>query len=418
MFGYASGKVMESFVRFFQLEKKKVIAHFNEWTTGFGALYLKHTLPKVATVFTTHATSIGRSIAGNGKPLYDYLPAYNGDQMARELNMVAKHSVEKTTAHLVDCFTTVSDITAKECKFLLDKKPDVVTPNGFENDLVPPVKKLKTKQKEARAKLKNIAEALLGYDLKENALFVGTSGRYEYKNKGIDVFIEALQQLSHNPKLGKEIVAFIMVPAWISGARQDLMDSLAAGKPYARLQNPYTTHNLVEPWHDPVSNALAHFHLDNREEQPVKVIFIPTYINEADPLLKADYYDILPALDLSVFPSYYEPWGYTPLESVAFSIPTITTNLSGFGQWVEKLPDWSGNKEKGFNSGVEVVSRTDYNYMDVAGEIAALIADFTEKGDKQLNYIRQAAFEISQQATWDKFISYYNEAYQLALEKK
>ena len=418
MFGYASGRVVESFYRFHKLEKKKVIAHFNEWTTGFGALYLKHTLPKLAVVFTTHATSIGRSIAGNGKPLYDYLHAYNGDQMARELNMAAKHSVEKTTAHAVDCFTTVSDITAKECRYLLEKKPDIVTPNGFENDFIPPVKELKKKRAEAREKLKNIAEALFNDDISDDAIFVGTSGRYEYKNKGIDVFIESLHQLSRKKGLAKDVVAFILVPAWISGVRRDLIGNLALGKPYANLNNPYVTHKLVDREHDPVSNALARFHLDNREKQPVKVLFIPSYINAADPLLKADYYDILAGLDLTVFPSYYEPWGYTPLESTAFSIPTITTNLSGFGQWVEKLPQWSESKEEGLNTGVAVVPRTDYNYLSVAEEIASLIVDFSVKSEKNINHIRRAAFEISQQATWDKFILYYKKAYKIALAKK
>ncbi|MDR1698651.1 MAG: glycogen/starch synthase [Prevotellaceae bacterium] len=418
MFGYASGKVVESFYRFNKLDKQKVIAHFNEWTTGFGALYLKHTLPSVATMFTTHATSIGRSIAGNGKPLYDYLEAYNGDQMARELNMVAKHSVEKITAHQVDCFTTVSDITAKECKSLLERKPDVVTPNGFENNFIPPVKELKAKQKKAREHLKNIAEALFGYELSDDALFVGTSGRYEYKNKGIDVFIDALHQLDNKKGLAKEVVAFILVPAHISGVRLGLIGNMTVGKPYQRLENPYVTHKLVDREHDPVSNALAYFHLGNRQEQSVKVVFVPSYINATDPLFKMTYYDLLPGLDLTVFPSYYEPWGYTPLESVAFSIPTITTNLSGFGQWVKKLPKWSEGKEEGLDTGVAVVPRSDYNYYNVAEEIADLIIDFSVKSTKNVNHIRKSAFEISQQATWDKFIAYYKQAYNIALTKK
>lgn len=136
MFAYATGAIIESFYRYYNLENKKVIAHFNEWMLGIGALYVKDRLPKVGTVFTTHATSIGRSIAGNGKPLYNYLFAYDSDQMARELNMQAKHSVEKTAAQQVDCFTTVSDITAKECKQLLHREP-LVTPNGFEKDFIP-----------------------------------------------------------------------------------------------------------------------------------------------------------------------------------------------------------------------------------------------------------------------------------------
>ena len=137
MFSYATAKVVESFFRFYLCNCTNVIFHANEWQTGFAALALQHDVPEIATIFTTHATGIGRSIAGNNKPLYNYLQAYNGDQMADELNMQSKHSIEKQTAHYVDCFTTVSDITAVECKELLDKPVDAVLPNGFEDDFVP-----------------------------------------------------------------------------------------------------------------------------------------------------------------------------------------------------------------------------------------------------------------------------------------
>ena len=137
MFSYAAGLVVESFYKEYLNKTQKVIYHGNEWMTGLGVLYINKVLPEVGTVFTTHATSIGRSIAGNNKPLYDYLFAYNGDQMAGELNMQSKHSIEKQTAKYVDCFTTVSEITANECKELLDKPVDFVLPNGFDNSFVP-----------------------------------------------------------------------------------------------------------------------------------------------------------------------------------------------------------------------------------------------------------------------------------------
>ena len=87
MFSYAAGKVVESIYHFELSSSDKVIYQAHEWMTGLGALYIRKNVPEIATIFTTHATSIGRSIAGNGKPLYDYLFAYNGDQMAGELNM-------------------------------------------------------------------------------------------------------------------------------------------------------------------------------------------------------------------------------------------------------------------------------------------------------------------------------------------
>lgn len=409
MFGYASGKVIDSFITFNALGKKKIIAHFNEWMTAFGIFYVKHYLPQVATVFTTHATSMGRSIAGNHKPLYDYLNEYDGDQMARELNMVAKHSVEKLAAQLSDCFTTVSDITNRECKQLLNKPADVVTPNGFEDDFVPKGVRFITARQNARAKLRQVAEALLGYELKDNALFISTSGRYEYKNKGIDAFIESLKLLSQK-SLSREVVAFILVPGWSYGARQDLSQKLK-NRTKKTLENPYSTHTLVEPWNDSVMNALQWFHLTNRENELVKVIFVPTYLNGVDGIFNMPYYDLLVGFDLTVYPSYYEPWGYTPLESVAFGIPTITTDLSGFGQWVSSTP-------QAITTGVGIVHRSDYNYHDVVRTITEMMLDYANLSEIEQKKIKTKTLAIAQKALWTEFIDFYYDAYTIALTKK
>ncbi len=208
MFAYASGIAIESFYEFHKLDNKNVIAHFDEWMTGMGLLYVKDKLPRVATVFTTHATTVGRSIAGNRKPLYNYLSSYNGDQMARELNVQAKHSIEKVAAHESDCFTTVSHITAKECKYLLEKTPEV-TPNGFENDFVPTGSKYTRQRAQARKKLINVVEKLTGTTIDADAVLVATSGRYEYRNKGIDVFIDALNKLGEIKQLEKTQIEWI-----------------------------------------------------------------------------------------------------------------------------------------------------------------------------------------------------------------
>ncbi|MDD2525769.1 MAG: glycogen/starch synthase, partial [Bacteroidales bacterium] len=238
MFAYASAKVMESFYRFQLQEESQVVAHFNEWTTGLGALYLKKQVPTIATLFTTHATSIGRSICGNGKPLYDYLPGYSGDQMARELNMVSKHSLEKIAATEVDCFTTVSDITAKECKQLL-RPVDIVTPNGFEDGFVPQGKAFDKKRIEARKALITTAEKLCGCPIDEDVLIVGTAGRFEFKNKGLDVFLDALHRVNQNHKQTKEVLAYVLVPSDVYGVRSDLMERLVEGRslPPSPLRN-------------------------------------------------------------------------------------------------------------------------------------------------------------------------------------
>lgn len=412
MFGYSTGIIIESYYRFFNLNStNNVIAHFNEWMTTFGAFYIKANLPDVATIFTTHATSIGRSIAGNHKPLYDYLTEYNGDQMAYELNMVSKHSTEKVAAHVVDCFTTVSEITGKECEQLLEKKPDIITPNGFENDFVPDGGKFTSKRKEARETLRNVAENLLGYNLNENTLFVSTAGRYEYINKGINTFLESLKLLSSQIGLKKEVVVFIMVPANIKGYRSDLASVLNHSKTELNSWNRFTTHELVDYYSDSIMSAIHWFHFTNQQTQAVKIIFVPSYLNGADGIFNKTYYDLLIGMDLTVFPSYYEPWGYTPLESIAFSVPTITTDLSGFGQWV------SHNLHE-IQQGVGVIHRSDYNGYIVAEHIAEMITKFTTFNEEEIKTIRKRASVIAEKALWKHFIYFYEKAYSIALKNK
>ncbi|MDO5523345.1 MAG: glycogen/starch synthase [Bacteroidia bacterium] len=415
MFAYASGVVMESFYRFHHLEADNVIAHFNEWQLGMGALYIKKYVPKIATVFTTHATGMGRSIAGNGLPLYNNLKSYNGDQMARQLNMVAKHSIEKKAAQQVDCFTTVSDITAQECAQFLQRHPDVVTPNGFEKGFIPKGLNYRRTRKKARETLLNVAEKLLGHNVHPDALLVGISGRYEYKNKGIDVFIDALDNLRRMPQLSKDVIAFIMIPAWIKGPRKDLQAALFAPeeKRKKKLANdcPYITHQLHDIANDRIVNYLKYLGFCNAENERVKVIFVPSYLNGNDGIFNTDYYNLLIGLDVSVFPSYYEPWGYTPHESVAFAIPTITTTLAGFGVWAKK----HGDEVKGLDDGVQVIYRDDSNHMEVAEEIATTLYDFTLKSIDQVNVLKKIAAELSDRADWAHFITHYQEAYSKAL---
>ena len=339
MFSYAAARVVESYYNYYLSDgNERVVYQAHEWMTGLGALYIRCHVPAIATVFTTHATSIGRSIAGNNKPLYDYLFAYNGNQMAGELNMEAKHSIERQTAHNVDCFTTVSDVTARECAELLDKPCDAVLMNGFESDFVPTGKSFESSRKKARKTLLRVANALTGTEFPSDTIIMATSGRYEFKNKGIDVFLEAIHRLDWQQSLTRPVVAFIEVPAWVAGPRLDLQERLATDKVYdTPLPMPFITHNLNDTANDNVLNTLRWFDKSNRPDERVKVIFVPCYLDGTDGIFNTSYYDLLIGNDLSVYPSYYEPWGYTPLESVAFHVPCITTSLSGFGMWANKV---------------------------------------------------------------------------------
>lgn len=413
MFSYASAKVVESFYNFYLSQADKVIYQAHEWMTGLGALYLRTNLPEIATIFTTHATSIGRSIAGNNKPLYDYLFSYNGDQMAKELNVQSKHSIEKQTAHFVDCFTTVSEITNTECKELLDKEADVVLMNGFEDNFVPKSASFTGKRKRARSALLHVANNLLGTELSDDTLIIGTSGRYEFKNKGIDVFLESMKRLNHDKNLNKQILAFIFVPAWVAEPRFDLKERLKSKEQYQTpLACPFVTHWLHNMDNDRTLSMIRNLGITNGPEDKVKVIFVPCYLDGKDGIINKEYYDIVLGQDLSVYPSYYEPWGYTPLESVAFQVPTITTDLAGFGLWVKSL--WG---QHDINDGVEVIHRSDTNYFDVAENIKNTISLFAGKTDKETKAIRKRAAHVADQALWKHFITYYYEAYDIALRK-
>ena len=387
--------------------------------TGLGLLYIHTRVPQIGTIFTTHATSIGRSIAGNNKPLYDYLFAYNGNQMADELNVQSKHSIERQTAHYVDCFTTVSDITARECVELLDKPVDVVLPNGFEDNFVPKGATFTRKRKAARRRLLSIANSLMGTDLDDDTLIVSTSGRYEFRNKGIDVFIEAMNRLLRDRNLNKKVLAFIVVPGWVGEPRQDLQQKLAEellqekspkGEP---LEVPMITHWLHNMGHDNVLNMMKFYDMHNREEDRVKLVFLPCYLTGNDGIINMTYYDVVLGNDLCIYPSYYEPWGYTPLEAVAFHVPCITTDLAGFGLWVNKVLGHPGE----IQDGVKVIRRTDYNYSEVADIIKETVADFSNMTADEVKKARKQAEQISKKALWSHFIKYYYEAYDVALRK-
>ena len=393
LFGFAAGVVMESLYYYLTKSSKgniNVVAHANEWQTAFSVFYLRDHCPKIGTLFTTHATGIGRSIAGNGKPLYDYFEGYHGDQMAEELNMVSKHSVEKMAAYWADCFTTVSDITARECAQLLDKPVDIVTPNGFEPDFVPRGRAFDSARAAARAALISTAEQLLNTHLADNSLLVGIAGRLEWKNKGIDVFLKAMEELGDKLYHAQpasmslypvgEVIAFVMIP---------YLD-----KPVMRFGK-------------------------------VSVVFVPYYLNgqthdtnKQDPVFNIpptlsgkSYYDLLIGLDVTVFPSYYEPWGYTPLESVAFHVPTITTDVAGFGAWALT------EGVKGLEDGVAVVHRTDSNFGEVVDNVALNLLRFMQQPSDLIEKARKAAAALAKNAEWKNFFKFYRKAYDIALTK-
>ena len=409
IFGWAAGKTIESFWNYNLQGTEKVVAQFHEWQTGAGVLQLKRSGIPVATAFTTHATMMGRCIAGNNLPLYDALSSYNADEMASRFGVVAIHSMEKTSALNADVFTTVSDITARECAQFHGRPVDVVTPNGFENSFTPASdEEYNALHDRARLRLQEVASAMSAEEVPSNAIYIGIGGRYEYRNKGIDVFIDALDRLNRSGYNGRSIQAFIMIPSGHHGPDKELVAKLSGeGDQLYRTQ---TSHYLQDAEYDTITCRLRQIGLVNSVGDKVKVYFIPSYLNGNDGIFDMTYYDLLCGLDLALFPSYYEPWGYTPLEALAFRIPTLTTTLAGFGLWVN---DHYGKE----HPGITVLKRNDSNYSEVVDGVVARIREIADLELDKRNVYRENAREVAQIALWDNQIIYYKEAYSLALGK-
>lgn len=409
LFGYAAARVVESFTRYYAAPKDRIVAHFHEWMTCSGALYLRKYHDHIATVFTTHATVMGRCIAGNGLPLYGPMDDYNSDEMAARFGVQAKHSIEKAAAHHSDAFATVSDITARECRAMLHKAPSV-TPNGFENTFVFQGAAYDQKRVEARRAMIEVAQAALGCGFDADPMIVAISGRYEFKNKGIDEFIDSLARVAEqNP--ARPLLAYIMVPCWHHGARRDLAARLADPETACEGRGdvvPNATHYLGDPYGDPVVVRLRERGLLDARGN-VRVVFVPSYLNGDDGIFNKTYYELLVGCDVTVFPSYYEPWGYTPLESIAFGVPTITTTLAGFGLWV--------NEHAHGAPGVVVVPRTDYNSAELVAAVSGSLLEYAALDAGQVEQLRVQAMNLSQIALWSNLYQYYEKVYTMAMEQ-
>lgn len=284
--------------------------------------------------------------------------------------------------------------------------------NGFEDDFVPKGNTFVARRKKARQAMLNLANKLLGTKLTDETLIVGTSGRYEFKNKGINVYLESLNRLTRDKNLKRDVLAFINVPGWVGDPREDLIARLKSKEQFTTpLEVSFITHWLHNMNHDQVLDMLKYLNMSNAPESKVKVIFVPCYLDGNDGIWNMHYYDLILGYDLSVYPSYYEPWGYTPLESIAFHVPTVTTDLAGFGLWVNSLK----GRFSELADGVKVIHRTDYNYSEVADVIKDTVSDFSALSAAEIKKIRKNAAAIAEKALWKHFIQYYYEAYDIAL---
>ena len=409
LFGYAAGQVIENFVNYNLPQTSNIVAQFHEWMTGSGVLYLKEHCPHIATVFTTHATYLGRAISGNGLPLYENLKSYLPSVMAMQFNVVSQQSMEQKAAKNADAFTTVSDITAQECEQFLYRKPDVVTMNGIDHVLCMDKAAFGAKRKESREKILKIVDTLCGEHIDRNCLMVINSGRYEFKNKGIDLFIESLRRLNQDKNLERTVVGVIAVPSNIAGPSKDLQHRLDGTNEIMGHTDFPATHHVFDYENDAILNSLRNAGLQNDANDKVKVMFVPAYLNGNDGIFNMTYSEFLAAFDFSVFPSYYEPWGYTPLESVAMGIPTLTSDVSGFGKF-EQL-ECKGNEA------VTVISRLEEDANKVIDEIVEALRRFVTMTDKGREQLSKAALEVAEKLLWKDLIVSYQKAWAVALEK-
>jgi len=405
MFSYACGEVIETIYNLvIRPQGASAVAQFHEWMSGAGLLCLKKKVPEIGTVFTTHATILGRTLAGSGVDIYTEMDHISPQGEASAHNINAKYSMEVAAARGADCFTTVSDITATEAKNLLGRLPDVITPNGLDMENIPDVSENRTPALKSREKLLKAASHFLKKDFPAGTKIMNISGRYEFHNKGIDVFLNALGRLDKDMAGDTPILAFLFV----LGGHTDLIPALQSD--YSRPEPgnpPIATHRLRYEASDPILQTCSRVGLRNSPQNRVNVIFIPAYLNGHDGLINMTYYDALAGCDLGVFPSCYEPWGYTPLENAAYAVPTITTDQAGFGLWVQMNMGESG--------GVILLKRKGQPIQSIEENLYGILKRFLSWTEKENKERRKSARQIAQKANWKDFYTAYLSAYEKAL---
>ncbi len=415
-FSYACGEVISTiWSTYYQPRNMGALAHFHEWMCGAGLLAVKQLTPEVGTIFTTHATMLGRALAGTDVDIYKEMPTINPKQEAAAHGITAKCSMELTAAKESDAFTTVSQITATEASAFMARKPDFVTINGLELRVMPDYSEERKLADECRARLLKPVENLLRRKIPENTKILAISGRYEYHNKGVDVFLEALANMNNSLR-GSDIN--VLALCLVMGGHHGIDAEAVSGDPNVR-PNPHSDGNFVTPFkvydqpNDSILKACNYLGLHNKQENNVQVVFVPAMLDGHDGFFNMEYFEVLAGCDMGVFPSWYEPWGYTPHESAAYGVPTVTTDLSGFGIWAR-------DKEKELDvehSGVVVIPRQHLKYSEVVKKLENSLLDYIHKSDDEILELRKAARSIAEQSTWEHFYPNYCQAYEMASAK-
>jgi len=465
-FATAAGMLVEEYTRQHAAAgtPERIVTQCHEWIAGFALLHLKGSHADVATVFTTHATILGRTIAGNGHSLYEMIDTIDPLEWAYKLNVQDKHTAEVACAHAADVFTTVSEITGMEAERLLGRKPDVLLYNGFHIDSFPTFEETSIRHQQSEELLKEFTAYMFfpyyAFNL-DKTLFFFTSGRYEFQNKGMDVFIEALGRLNHRlqeEKSDQTIVVFFWVIMGKGGVRDDLnenksfyqhikssvewkskmiqqqlvFDILSGHRPgeddvftsalmndvYSDVQRlrrtgtpPMVTHDIGSWDNDPIVQACRAQGLVNNEADRVKIVVYPGYLDGTDGLLNIHYYDAVVGTHLGVFASAYEPWGYTPLENAVLGVPAITTDLAGYGRYL------CSQRVSQETPCMFVLERFKKSHEEVVEKLAQLLAWYAKIDHAERVQQGYLSKSIANMCDWNNFVKHYITAHNIALER-
>ncbi|SHK97287.1 glycogen(starch) synthase [Reichenbachiella agariperforans] len=466
-FGYMVHEFLSRFARVCLEQGVELLAHFHEWMAGTAIPDIRREQIPIKTIFTTHATLLGRYLAMNDPYFYDHLPYLNWETEARNFNVDTIARLERACAHGANVLTTVSEVTAKECVHLLGRSPEAILPNGLNIDrfsVVHEVQNLHHRYKE------QINHFVMGhffqsysFDL-DNVIYFFTSGRFEFKNKGYDLTLEALARLNHKMKeqnVNKTVVMFFVTKQPFHSINQEVMTSRAVMEEidhncesimqqlkrrlfeaaavnsdhrlpilnelvddYWKLRYRRTiqswksdrlpsvvTHNLINDGNDQVLSYLRSANLLNYESDKVKIVYHPDFISSTSPLFGMDYGQFVRGCHMGIFPSYYEPWGYTPVECLARGVSAVTSDLSGFGDYVKGLP--MGDEEHG----LYMIERANQDYDTAAEQLSEKMLTFVMSSSRKRIETRNKAEDLSEAFDWVNLIKHYEHAYDLACEK-
>lgn len=446
-----------------------VVAHFHEWQAGVAIPICRKRHIDVTTIFTTHATLLGRYLCAGNVDFYNNLQYFDVDHEAGKRGIYHRYCIERAAAHCSDVFTTVSHITAYEAEYLLKRKPDGILPNGLNVVKFQAMHEFQNMHATAKAKIHEFVRGHFyghyDFDL-DNTIYMFTAGRYEYRNKGVDMFIESLARLNYLlKKAGSKttVVAFVIMPAATNSytiealkgqaVMKQLQDTVAEiqkrigerlfdhaarfngeGKFELTPTNlistedqvllkrrtfalkrgslpPVVTHNMADDGNDPVLNQIRQVKLFNKHDDRVKIVFHPDFLNSNHPILGLDYEEFVRGCHLGVFPSYYEPWGYTPAECTVMGVPSITTNLSGFGCFMQDMID---NPE---DEGCYIVDRRLVSPEDSVNQLANYLFGFCSKTRRQRINQRNRVERLSPLLDWKNLGVEYSKSRQLALRR-